>query len=162
LTCYGAWLHGDKRLLVNRSHHQIGTPYLPANLIRENCAKNRMIDKPYLLEPRQQKIVLDSIKETCIYRQWALLAAHVRTNHVHVIVHALTSPEIILNSFKSYCSRKLNQSQIESAQTKRWARHGSTRYLWKTENVESAIHYVVYEQGAPMAVYENLARILEA
>ena len=36
---------------------------------------------------------------------------------------------------------------------KRWTRHGSTRYLWNDEQLHRAIHYVVYEQGPPMAIF---------
>ena len=38
-------------------------------------------------------------------------------------------------------------------QTKRWTRHGSTRYLWKESNVLTAIRYVLYDQGEPMEVF---------
>src|SRR5258708_1343807 len=34
-------------------------------------------------------------------------------------------------------------------ESKRWAGHGSTRWLWKPENVSAAIRYVVYGQGGP-------------
>jgi hypothetical protein len=34
------------------------------------------------------------------------------------------------------------------------ARHGSTRWLWKPENVTAAIRYVVDQQGDSMAVFE--------
>src|SRR6185437_12257614 len=40
---------------------------------------------------------------------WNLLAAHVRSNHVHAIVEAEIRPEKILNEFKSYASRELNR-----------------------------------------------------
>jgi hypothetical protein len=35
----------------------------------------------------------------------SLLAAHVRTNHVPVVVEAEVRPETIMNTFKSYASR---------------------------------------------------------
>jgi len=36
---------------------------------------------------------------------------------------------------------------------KGWARHGSTRYLWKDQEVQQAIQYVIDEQGASMSHY---------
>jgi len=40
---------------------------------------------------------------------------------------------------------------------KRWAWHGSTRWLWKPQSVSAAIRYVVDEQDDyPMAVLEAL------
>jgi REP element-mobilizing transposase RayT len=159
-TCYGTWLHGDAIMSVNVSHNKIGMPYLPANGLQEKSAGNRMRELPYFLGASQRKIILQTIREVCDYRHWSLLAAHIRTNHAHVVMHALASPESILNSFKTYCSRKLNQSNVEPFRNRRWTRHGSTRYLWKEEQVETCIRYVVYEQGEAMAVYENKERLL--
>ena len=105
-------------------------------------------------------IVLQAIQEVCQYRGWSLLAAHVRTNHGHVVVQAFSPPEKVLNDFKAYASRHLNQAGIDGSDCKRWTRRGSTRYLWKPEQVEAAIHYTVREQGEPLAVYENVERVL--
>jgi REP element-mobilizing transposase RayT len=82
-----------------------------------------------------------------------LLAAHVRTSHVHAVVEADVEPEKIMADFKVYASRRLNRTGFEDPSRKRWARHGSTRWLWKDEDVRSAVRYVVEEQGEPMAVY---------
>ena len=82
-----------------------------------------------------------------------MLAAHVRSNHVHVIVEAGIRPERIMNEFKSYASRALNQLTSEEPDRKRWARHGSTRWLWKDEDVRKALRYVIDEQGEPMALF---------
>ena len=45
---------------------------------------------------------------------------------------------------------------LDGPARKRWVRHGSTRWLWKRENVSAAIRYVVDEQGDPMAVFEAI------
>ena len=59
-----------------------------------------------------------------------------------------------MNDLKSYASRCLNRLGLDEPTRKRWARHGSTRWLWKPESVSAAIRYVVAEQGDPMAVFE--------
>jgi hypothetical protein len=59
----------------------------------------------------------------------ACFAAHVRTNHVHAVVEAQVRPEKILHAFKSYASRNLNRLGVDEPNRKRWARHGSTRWL---------------------------------
>ena len=51
-----------------------------------------------------------------------------------------------------------NEAKVDNDRLKRWTRHGSTRYLWKAEDVEATIQYVVHEQGDPMAVFENKSR----
>ena len=58
-----------------------------------------------------------------------------------------------MNAFKGYASRGLNRLGLDGPDRKRWARHGSTRWLWKDEDVLNAIRYVVEEQGEPMAVF---------
>jgi REP element-mobilizing transposase RayT len=95
--------------------------------------------------------VLDALREVCAHRGWSLLAAHVRTNHVHVVVEAEIQPEKVMNDFKAYSSRMLNR--MEGAPRKRWARHGSTRWLWKDQDVRDAVRYVIDEQSEAMAVY---------
>jgi REP element-mobilizing transposase RayT len=108
----------------------------------------------------QRRLVLSALLDVCAYRRWSLLAAHVRSNHVHVVVHAITSPEPVMNDLKAYATRGLNAKGIDASPCRRWARHGSMRYLWKPEEVEAAIQYVVHEQGEPMAVFEQKDRRL--
>ena len=72
---------------------------------------------------------------------------------MHVVVEAQIQPERILNEFKSYASRELNRLGIDGPDRKRWALHGSTRRLWKDEDVKHALQYVVDEQGEPMALF---------
>lgn len=74
---------------------------------------------------------------------------------MHVIVDAPVAPEKILNEFKAYASRRLNLIGLDTPERRRWARHGSTRYLWNRDDVEAAIAYVADGQGNPMAVYVN-------
>ena len=100
------------------------------------------------------KWLLASLRERCAQQNWNLLAAHVRTTHVHIVVEAEARPERIMNDIKAYASRCLNQTGLDEAGRKPWARHGSTRWLWKPEHVSAAIRYVVDEQGDPMAVFE--------
>lgn len=117
-------------------------------------AELRNMDQPpYRLDLRRRRIVLDALLDRCRQQEWKLLAAHVRTNHVHLVVEAEVRPERIMNDPKAYASRCLNRKQLDEPVRKRWARHGSTRWLWKSEDVSAAIRYVVEEQGEPMAVY---------
>jgi REP element-mobilizing transposase RayT len=113
-----------------------------------------MMQDGYLLDSVRRRVVLKSVRDVCAFRGWTLLAAHVRTNHVHLVVTANCKPDLVLNTMKSYSSRSLNQAAIDSPDRRRWARHGSTRYLWTGDAVRAAIQYVVREQGESMAVYE--------
>jgi len=87
-----------------------------------------------------------------------MLVAHVRSNHVHVVVDAPDRPEKVLNALKAYASRRLNKAGLDGGERRRWSRHGSTRYLWNRKQVEEAIAYVTEDQGEPMALYLNESR----
>ena len=68
-----------------------------------------MLQDSYVLGEAARQVVLEAIRSHCGQRHWNLTAAHDRSNHVHVIVEAGMRPERIMNEFKSYASRALNQ-----------------------------------------------------
>ena len=152
-ACYGAHLHGDEAGSVDRHHNVPGTRLAEANPERVAVMRQQMDQLPYYLDKDRRTVVLDALREVCVHRGWSLLAAHVRTNHVHVVVEAEVRPETIMSTFKSYASRSLNRLGHDAADRKRWARHGSTRWLRKDDDVQEAIRYVVSRQGEPMEVY---------
>ena len=115
--------------------------------------RREMLQDPYVLDEAARPVVLAAIQRHCAYRGWTLLAAHVRSNHVHMVVEAETRPERMMNEFQSYASRELNQLTSERPDRRRWARHGSTRWLWNDEDVRHALQYVVDEQGESMALF---------
>jgi REP element-mobilizing transposase RayT len=117
-----------------------------------NADAARMKDAPYTLDDARRRVVLESICAVCRHRHWELLAAHVRTNHVHAVVEAEDEPERVLKDFKAYASRRLNEVEPEQ---RRWARHGSTRWLWNPKQVSAAMQYVLEEQGEPMARFSS-------
>ena len=45
------------------------------------------------LNSEQRTIVLDAIKQHCLHRKWILDAAHIRSNHVHIVLRADVHPE---------------------------------------------------------------------
>ena len=154
-TCYGARRHGDESGSVDRDHNLHGTPFLAPNPIRVRSEERRAKQVPYMLDRSRRAMVLEAVCELCAHRGWTLLAAQVRRQHVHFVVAAEDAPEKVLEDAKKYASRALNRAGREEQNQRRWTRHGSTRYLWKPESVGAAIHYVVREQGDPMAVWEQ-------
>jgi REP element-mobilizing transposase RayT len=152
-TCYGAHLHGDEPGSVDRSHNVPGSRLAEPNPERAAVKREQMDQAPYLLDQSRRATVLGAIREVCLHRGWGLWAAHVRTNHVHAVVEAAVRPERVMNAFKAYASRRLNRLGIDHVDRKRWARHGSMRWLWSDDDVRAAIRYVVDGQGQPMEVY---------
>ena len=158
-TTYGTWLHGRNCNSVDKTHNEPGAPFLPSDPIRESEMRSHMREAPYLLDERRRAVVLDTIQEVVRYRRWQLLACHVRTNHVHIVVTAETKPEKIMSDFKAYASRRLKERLGEPADCKRWTQHGSTRYMWDERQVAAAVEYTVNGQGEALTVYDGRRRL---
>ena len=144
---YGTWLHGDSRGSMDRTNNVYGTPKIVTNSRLERSDLRQITGRPFLLDARRRDIVKKAIREVCQHRGYVLRAVNVRTNHAHSIVSAMSKPEPIINAFKSYATRALRQAALLSSQTRPWARHGSTIYLWKERDVGKAMEYVLLGQG---------------
>jgi REP element-mobilizing transposase RayT len=147
-------MHGEESGSVDREHNAFGGRLIEADPKRLRAEKQRMDQPPYSMDRERREAVLAAIIERCADRHWSPRAAHVRMNHVHIVVEADVRPERVMNDLKSYASRRLNRLGFDDPGRKRWARHGSTRWLWKQENVSAAIRYVVNQQGEAMAAFE--------
>jgi REP element-mobilizing transposase RayT len=137
-ACYGTRLHGEESGSVDRRHNLVGSPLLEPNSQRVMAERREMLQDPYVLDQVRRDVVLAAIHRHCALRGWNLLAAHVRSNHVHVIVESEARPERIMNEFKSYASRELNRLGPDCPGRKRWARH-EARWLWKDDDVRHAL-----------------------
>jgi hypothetical protein len=124
-TSYGVWLHGREIGSVDKENNAPGTAFLPPDPIREGRMQANMREAPYLLDDRRRAVVLATIREVALHRGWQLLACHVRTNHVHIVVSAEAKPEKAMSDFKAYASRRLKEQLGETADSKRWTQHGS-------------------------------------
>ena len=117
-----------------------------------------MQQAPFEMRAATRSVVLQAVREVCDHKAWQLLAAHVRTNHVHIVMDGEATPEAALNVFKAYASRALNHVSAAERGRLRWARHGSTRYLWTRDQIDAAVRYVLEKQGDPMAVWQASPR----
>ncbi len=157
---YGTWLHGRRGGSVDQEHNVYGEPFLDANSQRERASAKRMTQPPMRLDTAQREVVINDIRDACEYRKWRAWAIHVRTTHVHVVVTAVEAPiEECMRIFKARATRGLRAAGLINEDREVWARHGSTRYLWSEEQVAEKIHYVLEEQGEPMARYPSEPRV---
>ena len=153
ISTYGTRLHGDIDGTVDPEHRAYGFPLCPPDPAREYFERARMVQPAYILDQARREIVLRSCQNVCQFRRWWLFVAHIRSNHAHLVLQAGDEPERVLNYLKSYASRALTNANLEQKERRRWARHGSTRYLWTDEQLRAAIRYVLMEQGEPMSLY---------
>jgi len=155
-SCYGCHLHGDAPYSVDRNHAAVDSPFVEPDEGLLRFSAEAMKQEPYHLDNVRRELVLDSILEVCQHREWTLLVVHVRSTHVHLVVQAAgRPPEQVMTTFKSYASRALNRAKVDPDGRKRWARHGSTRYLNTHEDLLEAARYVKDEQGEPMELWVN-------
>jgi REP element-mobilizing transposase RayT len=155
IRTYGTWLHGDERGSVNVEHNAFGAPLLAPNDAFQRKAASLMDERPFVLGERQREVVQTTIEGTARLRFWQIHALSVRTNHVHVVVSAEQPPEPFMNSLKSWCTRRLCEAELIPKGKRVWARHGSTKYLWKMEHVNAACQYVVEGQGPELGGRER-------
>ena len=144
---YGTWLHGDQRGSVDRDHNTPGTPMLAPNDRRRSNEQRRLANAPIRLNRRAREIVHRTIDQVAAHRGWTLHAVNVRSNHVHVVISGCHPVERIMNDLKAWATRRLVEGGLFAKGTRLWVRHGSTRYLWNPEEVESASRYVAEGQG---------------
>jgi REP element-mobilizing transposase RayT len=102
---------------------------------------------PVVLEDEERLVVMRTLVEVCSHRAWALLAAHVRTNHVHVVATATDPPTRVLGDLKAWSTRRVIEASHRPPGARLWARGGSVRQLWTQTAVAEACFYVVHEQG---------------
>jgi REP element-mobilizing transposase RayT len=152
-TCYGHRLHGDSDGSVDKQHRIFGTPYAPASPGRLAFVRRVMKEPVYELGPDQRRAVLKGVLEAARRRGWRIWAAHIRPTHAHVVAEGEAPPEEILRGLKAYASRWLARLPGECVRSRRWARHGSTVWLWKDRDFHDAIVYVADRQGVPMEVF---------
>ncbi len=140
-TTKGSWLHGDSRGWVERGKPGIKT----ADPERRRRELRTMEADPVFLEPRQRTIAAETIRSHCDVRRWRLHALNVRSNHVHVVVTAAgVAPETVMEQFKAWSSRRLNE--LAGERIKWWTPHGSTRWINDERSLAAAIDYVLNRQ----------------
>lgn len=88
-NCYGTHMRGDEKGSADRTREGRGGP-LPPSVPLVNYGKRIMTHIEARLDRDESFLVLKAIRETCAFRHWTLLAAHVLSTHVHVVVDGIT------------------------------------------------------------------------
>ena len=146
-TAYGTWLHGDRRGSVDRAHNAHGGPVVSENPERQSLSRQAQMVPEGEFDTAKRLVVQQAIQGVCDHNGWTLRALNVRTNHVHVVVSiGAVPPEVAMNHFKAWSTRRLREAGLMGASAKVWTRHGSTRYLWTEDQITHACHYVVHGQ----------------
>jgi REP element-mobilizing transposase RayT len=113
-------------------------------------ARGLMKEAPVLLDEDQRALVEATIRTHCQIRKWTLCALNARSNHVHVVVTAPgVDPDAVMNQFKAWCSRRLNELDAVRGVVRRerwWTRDGSAKWINEEDYLNNAIRYVAEGQ----------------
>ncbi|WP_321474418.1 hypothetical protein [uncultured Paludibaculum sp.] len=93
--------------------------------------------------------------KTCRARHWPLLAAHIRSTHLHAILETPIDPESSMGELKSECTKALKAANLAGPEDRIWADYGNIRILRSAYVIAKAIDYVLHRQGAPMETYSD-------
>jgi hypothetical protein len=106
--CYGSHMHGAPEGSVNRYHNRYGDPFAQPNPGLMAAELLQMDQPPYEMDEPRRQGAMEGIVARCARHEWRLIALHVRSNHVHIIVGAEEKPEFVMTQLKSAASRRLN------------------------------------------------------
>jgi REP element-mobilizing transposase RayT len=143
---YGTWLPGDPRGTVDAAHRTPGELYADPDPAREARARRISRAGGLVLDDLGRECVDSTIREGCRRRGWQLAALNVRTNHVHVVVSAPVPPERVMADLKAWGTRQLVAEGHVPARKPVWSRHGSTRWIWREEDLDTVTDYVLNRQ----------------
>lgn len=153
-STYGTHLHGDAR----GSFHA-GAGYQPPDTVLRERNAHRRIQPAFALEEPARSVVLHAFVGLAADRSWELRAAHVRTEHVHVVVQCIVGPRRAIGDLKARATHALRTRGLAGARQRVWAEGGSARHLFDEDAVVRAAEYVYERQGTPMARFSRVGLI---
>ncbi len=158
-STYGTWLPGSSKGKgsVDGQHNEHGTPFVAPDREKEQQARNAMTQPAYTMPPAEREIVRDAIVGLCRDSGWRLLAVHVRSNHVHVVVAVDRDAGRVMSDMKGRASRNLSLAGFDDSTRKRWTRHGSTLHLFDAATIADKVDYTLNRQGYQMSTYDGSA-----
>jgi REP element-mobilizing transposase RayT len=147
VTTYGTRLHGDERGTVDREHNEFNGPFVPPDEEWVALRADQLAEPPLKLNAKMRGETDRAIRAHAEFRGWHLHAAHVRTNHFHIVVAAVLPSDRMLAQFKAYATRALRKSDAIGNRRNVWTEGGSKRRLYTDQAVIDACNYVMFSQG---------------
>jgi REP element-mobilizing transposase RayT len=169
-TTYGTWLPGDARgsvtsvrdyratdstTRVRVEHDQLGEAWEAPVPGLQRSAIAQMKGEAVWLTVEQAQVLLEQFYESAKYRNWRLQAVAIMINHFHVVVASDSDvdPEKLLQTLKSYGSRRLSEQFGKPKSGTWWTKSGSRRKLKDEPAVAGAVNYVLHKQHHPLVTW---------
>lgn len=140
-TTYGTWLPGDSRgwRKWKKGEQQ------PQPLLEAWC-RDRMKEKPVLLNATQREAVEKAIRDHAAIRGWELHGVSVRSNHVHVAVTAAAPPKRVRDQFKANGTTALRRIPNPIRNEKVWTKGGDIQFIDTDDDLAHVVIYIVEAQ----------------
>ena len=133
-TTYGTWLQGDKRGYVKNGE------VLNVNIELQRTNRKNQLQKSFLLESKQQKLIHIAILEEAKNLNHRLYAISVKKTHIHIVVsdHPRGS-SVIVARYKNAGRQALRKAGITG---KIWTKGYDIRYCYDEQKLKRRINYV--------------------
>ena len=107
------------------------------------------VGEPIELDGAKAAAVLDQFHETANHRGWKLLAVSIRSACVHIVVNVPGDPDPakVLQDFKSYGSRRLNQVFGKAPSGLWWTGNSARRKIKDATAVKATINDIISKEN---------------
>ena len=153
-TTYGTHLPGDERGSIRRGRKGAPSRALAPSPETAARASALMAQPAFTLTEAQRQSVATTVREVCESKGWVLHALNVRTNHIHLLVSGLASPETVMGACKSWATRRMREQSLVGENARVWTRHGSTQYVKGQAGFERVADYILGGQGPDLGGVE--------
>ena len=150
ISTYGTRLHGDERGSVNRRGTTLRAHFVAPNQKLERIKRAQMNQPPMVFDTPQRTCVHHALESFCAYKQWLVLALHVRTNHIHALIYGKTHSQRIVQGIKAAATRALREAGLIDEARKVWTEGASITTCETDEDIATIRDYIKNRQGNPL------------
>ncbi len=141
---YGARPHGGNRSTVDKTHNQLGEPFLEENAARERSFRARLKSEPILLSNEQRLFIEETLPTIAVRGGWRLRTCAAGHDHVHVVldIDSKVHGERVRRLLKRWLRETLSEGWPTSASRSWWAEEGSNLAIRDVKYLNNAFNYV--------------------
>lgn len=148
---YGTRLHGSSAPTVDKSHNELGRPFLPKNQIRVACEGERMKFAPRYLSNAQRVFIEAEITTICERGGWQYRICAAQSDHVHLLCDAIAEVhgEKVRRLVKRWLGQALSEKWPLPAEATWWAEEGSNIAIHDEQYLNNCFAYIFRQRITP-------------
>lgn len=148
---YGARLHGDSRLTVDRRRNEYGESFIGRN---DRWAQDEAARKRFdlvSLHIDQRLFVESAIPAICARGGWEYRIAACQHDHVHILLSTDREGKSVRKWLKRWLGEVLAEKFTSPIGCSWWAEGGSVKWIWKNEYFHRAFEYIERQRATPIS-----------